>query len=229
MKKILILAFTTLFTLGLFAQNITNDNRLIVNGTAELQAEADQASFMYEVEGFGSTLKEAVDNAKKKARETTQKLFDLGLKEENLATSSFFSGENTGGKAFLSSSKDFHATIKVTVMLFDLKKLEDAILTLSECDIVNMSRIDFSLRNPAVYKEKARKEAVALAKKKGKELAEEMGIKLGKVVRVEENHAGIYPMNGMVMAKGGFNAAPPTFHAATMKVSASLRISYTIE
>lgn len=111
-RALFLIAISSLiYVLPISAQEIIVDNthKLFVSGTAEIKAPADQASFSFSVAGYGETLRKAVGNANKKISDISKKLFTIGVKEKNLNTSRFYSGENEDGKAFLSSSKDFKA------------------------------------------------------------------------------------------------------------------------
>jgi len=95
-----------------------------VLGTAEVKAPADQAELYFSVTGFGSTLRQAVERAREKVMAISQDLLAIGLVKKNLRTSRFYSGENAGGKAFLSSKKDYQAVIAVLVTIDNLDLLE---------------------------------------------------------------------------------------------------------
>jgi uncharacterized protein YggE len=197
----LIIVFYSFIIPASQAQEKADDNmhKLSVSGTAEIKVPADQASFSFSVVGFGETLRQAVGNANKKISDISQKLFHIGLKEKDLNTSSFFSGENKGGKAFLSSSKDFKAYMNVIVTLDKLDLLSEAILTLSECEVEELSNINFQIKDYAQLKQKARAQALDNAMNKAKLMADQAGIKLKKIVYLSENTpVPYYPKGGAV-------------------------------
>jgi len=157
-----------------------------VQGTAEVKAPADQAELYFSVTGFGSTLRQAVERARVKVAAISQDLLAIGLLKKNLRTSRFYSGENTGGKAFLSSKKDYQAVITVLVSIDNLDLLEPVLFALSESDLETLSDISFSLSDEDTYRKKARELAIAKAKDKASQMAGLMDVSLGRVIQIEE-------------------------------------------
>lgn len=192
--KSLIVFFVFFSCLSFSQQNNSEKlNLLLVTGSAEINAPADQAVFTYSVTGFGSSLRQAVEKARGSVSELSKRLFTLGLKPENLYTSNFSSGENNNGKSFLSSSKDFRTYIQVRVTIDSLPMLEEAILVLSESNVESISQVEFRLRNFPAVKKLAREKAIDNALLKARQMAEQTGVRLKKVAYLSE---GAEPYSG---------------------------------
>lgn len=159
-------------------------NTMAVEGSVEILAQADSASFSFEVGGKGASLHEAVDRARGKVSKISKSLFKAGLKKKNLRTSLFHSGENTEDKSFLSSSKDYVANITVVVVLDNLDLLETAVIRVSEAKPKSLSDFDFSLKNYEKLRMEALEKAILKAKEKAELLARVMNFKLGDVLSV---------------------------------------------
>jgi len=178
----LILVYGTLFA----QEKEQKTNYISVQGSVELKEIANQATLNFSVKGVGASLRQAVENADKNTKIVTNKLIALGIKEKNIATSSFFSGENYGDKQFLSSNRDYQASITTIIKVDSLKLLQPVIFAISESDVQNMSQITFSLKDEVGFKRKARIEAVLKAREKAEDMTKALDVTLGKVISIDE-------------------------------------------
>ncbi|MBI4429111.1 MAG: SIMPL domain-containing protein [Ignavibacteriales bacterium] len=181
-----ILASLLVFNHTVAQETSVTTNQMIVYGTATIEKPADRAQITLSLKGFGPTLETAINETKKKVRDVTAKLFSLGLKESNLYTSSFNSGDNFEGKAFWSSSRDFRTQIDMVVTVDSLDLLEPVVSVLANASPERLSNIIFSLRSDSLQKLEVRGLAIANAQQKATLMAGQLGIALGKVLFVEE-------------------------------------------
>jgi len=162
------------------------NNQLIVYGAGSLDQQANRAYINFTVKGFGSSIQEAVNVARAKASDIAAKLFALGLKESDLYTSQFNSGDNFEGKAFLSSKRDYRGQIDVNVTVDSLQLLESVVQVLASSAVDRLSNINFGLRSDSTMKLEARRLAVVNAQDKARLMASQLGVSLGKVLYMEE-------------------------------------------
>ena len=181
---ILLLSIITVFSNAQEPNRISN--QISVFGSVELKEIANQASFTFSVKGVGSSLRHAVEDANKKVKVVTDKLFHLGVLQRNIATSQFYSSENSGDKAFLSSSRDYQATLTTLVTVDSLPLLEGVLYATSESDIQSVSNISFSIKDELDVRKRARVAAAKKAREKAEDIASALGVTLGQVVSVEE-------------------------------------------
>jgi uncharacterized protein len=215
MKNIIVI-FLLFISQTLFSQQTESKiNQISVQGAVELKEMADQATLSFSVKGVGSTLRQAVEMANKNTKTITDKLIALGVKGKEISTSSFYSGENRGDKAFLSSSRDYQASITTIIRIDSLKLLEPIILTISECEVQNLSQITFSLKDEVGFRRRARIEATLKAKEKAEDMAKALNVTLGKVISIDESQ----PTQSMqTMLRSG---RPNPFNPAYNSVMAS--------
>ncbi len=188
--KIQLFFLCLVISLNLFAQDFIGDNRIVVVGESKLIIESNRASFNYKIVEYGSNLREAVQKAKDKVALTVQILNKYGIAESNISTSFFKSGENAGGGLFLSSSEDFKTYIETFVIVDSLNIFEDILLELSEAEIYDINNIVFSLHQIDNYEKQVREMAIENAKERAKEIASGFGVKIKKVLYVEESAFG---------------------------------------
>ena len=170
---------------------------ITTHGTVELNVPADFASVSFTIKSNGSTLRQAVKNAKTRVQTITNDLLKMGLNKSNISTSKFFSGENIGGQSFFTSKNDFKTEIITYIKIDSLEILEDVVLLISDHQPDEISNISFKLKNPEDYKMKAVKEAIKKARQKAIILATEMGVSIGKPIKIEEEIFSLQPYYGL--------------------------------
>lgn len=232
MKFVRSLSLLLLFTVSLFGQQYLGDNKLVIEGNSDLIIESDRASFDFTVLGFGSSLREAVVDAKTKVANATQILFKYGIPKRNISTSTFESGENFGGKAFLSSSKDFKTLMTVFVIVDSLSKLEDIIIGLSESGLESIANINYSLNDFEKYKTKSKENAIEDAKQKAKLIADKFSVTLKKVIYIEES--GFFqnypnPFNPTTRIMNEIIPTSVSLYSKPVKISQKIKVVYAIE
>jgi uncharacterized protein YggE len=222
-------------------------NQITVLGSVELKEIADQASFTFSTKGVGPSLRLAVEDASTKMKAVTDRLLQLGIPSRNISTSRFYSGENYGDKAFLSSSRDFQATLSALVKVDSLPLLESVLYAISESDVQNLSSIGFSLNDESGARRRARIGAALKAKEKAGDIAKALGVVPGRLLSIEETDptrvfsqqvAQNYPnpfnpsTNQMQFLRGGVTvdeSAGSAFFAQTVTVTSQVRAIFEIE
>ena len=240
--KLLSILVVIVLAQPLMGQSIdTTVNRFSVLGSVELNQKADQASLSFSIKGVGPTLRQAVENASKKTRDLTDKLRASGIRDDNISTSQFYSSENVGDKAFLSSSRDYQATITTAVKIDSLPILQPTIFTISEAQVDKLSRISFSLKDDVGFRRRARTEAALKAREKADDIAKALGVTLGKIILVEEvlpePPAIGYPMpfnriytNGGRTEEASLQVTDESgFFAQTISVTSEVRVVFEIK
>ncbi len=185
MKIIRIAIFVfTLFSISYGQDSLKNS--ITTFGTVQLNIPADYAQVSFIINANGSTLREAVDKAKKVVQSITTDLFEMGLSKNSISTTHFYSGENFGGKSFFTSKNDYKTEITTFVRVDSLDILEDVVLKISDHKPDEISDISFQLNNPENYKMKAINEAIKKAKQKAIILAKEMDVEIDKPIKIKE-------------------------------------------
>lgn len=245
MKQWQVLVLLTFLCLPLCAQDREiKQKQITVTGSVELKETADQASLVFSIKGVGSTLRQAVEDANSKVKAVTDKLIGIGVKEKNISTSEFYSGENSGDKAFLSSSRDYKATISTQVKVDSLKLLAPVIFSISESQVQNLSDIYFGLKDDLAFKKKVRIAAAEKAREKAQDLLTAVGATLGNVLSVDELSGLIssfttLPARGVQGYPNRFNSSTTGtpldesmgsgFFAKTISISSQVRVTFEIK
>lgn len=237
MKKILVV-IVILLSISLFSEEIRK-NKINLIGQADLSITNDQAHLDFTVEGFGSTLREAVENAKYKITNISKDLFQVGIKEDDLTTLDFFSGSNYVNKPFLSAKKDYRAEISTKISTDSLNILGEVILTLSDNEVKDISNVNFTLSDYDRYKKECRELALKNAKAKADQISKELNINITGVYYVQELDVG-YELEidmDMDVQTGGFtsnfgrtkNSNYTSFYSSKIKISSTVSVVFEFE
>lgn len=188
MKKTSLISIALLiFSAFLFAQQgDPKQPQITVNGSVELKEVADQASFTFSVKGVGPSLRLAVQHATEKTEALKKELASVGVNPNQLSTSDFFSGENYGDKAFLSSSRDYRAVITAQVRIDSLHTIQPILYILADAEVGSLSNIKFSYKDELGLRRRARMAAANKAREKADDIAKTLGATVGRVIQVEE-------------------------------------------
>ncbi len=168
----------------MFAQTPT-EHRISVAGSSTITVLANQASFTFEVEGLGSSLREAVSRAHDKANTISVTLQQLGVRPQDVRVGGFKSGGNLD-KAFFSSKRDFSAQISVSVTVTNMSKVADAMFAVSDAQPVSMTSVEYSVQSLDSLRTEALLQAAANAKLTAQRLAAQLGLTIQGVIEVEE-------------------------------------------
>jgi uncharacterized protein YggE len=124
----------------------------------------------------------------------------------------------------------YHVSHSVQVTQRDLDKLGDMLAAAVEAGANTISGVSFRVEDPKALVEQARQEALQDAADRAKQMAEGLGVTLGKPIAVMETGGG-YPMPvGYGGGGGGGMAemAAPSISPGAFSVSVSIQVVYEI-
>jgi len=234
MKKLTVL-FAVILTASILCAETPQKRLIHIEGKAKIDTVADRAYISYSVIGYGSSLRDAVKNAQLNNAAIAKKLMDKGIKKEWLETSNFYSGENGGDKPFLSSKKDYQASLTTLVKIDSLAILDEVVYLLSEQKVENMSGLTFELKKPDALNLVCRQKAITNAVSDAQALASAAGIKVGKIIEIgytsfgAVNNDGMSPRMYSSMAKSVAFEAAPSGGIFPNRISVEARVNVDFE
>jgi uncharacterized protein YggE len=238
---------SSLKELSYIGRGVYPSNVIAVNGTGEVLAVPDVASFSFSVVEEGKTVKDAQDKATKKINSILDSVKSMGVEDKDIKTTSYNSYPKyeytqvactnlycPPGKQVLTG---YEVSQSVTVKVRNTDKAGEALTKVGELGAGNISGLDFVVDDLEKVKAEAREKAVADAKAKAKILSKTLGVKLDTVVNFYENGDGAYPimyreaamdskssMGGMMAAQ-----ATPSVPVGENKVVSNVTITYEIK
>ncbi|MDK4724921.1 SIMPL domain-containing protein [Rhizobium phaseoli] len=206
-----------------------------VTGDGESSVAPDMAIVTLSVVKQAKTAREALDENNKAMNDVLDALKSGGIAERDLQTSGFSIQpqynypQPVDGQQQQPQLIGYQTINAVTVRLRDLAKLGQVIDQSVTLGINQGGDIQFTNDKPEAAIEEARKDAVAEAVKKAKTLSEAAGVKLGRIIEINENEPRPLPQPAYraTMMKEADAAVPVQAGETTYNVSVT--VTFAIE
>ena len=122
----------------------------------------------------------------------------------------------------------------MSVKVRDFTKTGDILAKATDLGANTVSGPTFSIDDPEKVKAEAREKAIAQAKSKAKTLADQVGIKLGRIVNFYEGGSEMPNVaygrgNDLMMATAEAKSVAPTIEPGSQDVQLTVSISYEIK
>jgi len=234
--------------LGTAGNNYRNQTppTISVNGAGEMVAIPDVATFSFSVTETALTVGDAQTKAATKTNAAIKVLKDAGIAEKDIMTSSYsinphyeyqdgictqsYPSTCKPGKSVLTG---YDVNEGVDVKVRDLTKAGSILTSIGGLGVQNVNGLSFSIDNADTLKDQARSKAITEAQNKADVLAQQLGVKLGRVISFNETGNQPVPIvygmsNSMMEAKASI-AVAPTIQTGEQKVTSNVSITYEIE
>ncbi|MBY5327653.1 SIMPL domain-containing protein [Rhizobium leguminosarum] len=207
-----------------------------VTGDGESSVAPDMAVVNLAVVKQAKTAREALDENNKAMNDVLAALKSGGIAERDLQTSGFSIQpqynypQPVDGQQQQPQLIGYQTINSVTVRLRDLAKLGTVIDQSVTLGINQGGEIQFTNDKPDAAIEEARKAAVADAVKRAKTLSEAAGVKLGRILEINENvpRAMPQPVYRATMMKEASDAAVPV-QGGENNYNVSVTVTFAIE
>lgn len=209
----------------------TKDSLFTAQGVGEATAVPDTALISFGVQKDASTVQAAQDQVNQIINKITTDLKGLGVEVKNIKTVNYSVNPNytytPGGKQTLNG---YSVNADVEVKLKPVEQANKAVDIATNDGATNVGGVQFVLdeKKQKEVENQARKEAINNAKEKAQSLATAAGIRLGKLVDVQENGGGGgYPRPMMMKtADSAGQSAPTELNPGENKISITVTLSY---
>lgn len=208
-------------------------NQITVNGTAKINAVPDVANINIGIVNEGVTVETAQKGVTEKMNQIIDSLkseFKIeakDIKTENFSVSPRYDW-NEGRQRITGYS--VNQSVSVKVRNFD--QVGNILAKATELGANSVHGPSFIIDNLETYKAQAREEAIAQAKEKARILADQVGIKLGRIVNFyegENNQVVPYGMGGMSEAVDMLKSSIPAIEPGSQDVTLNVYLSYEIK
>lgn len=190
--------FTKIFGPIPFSVNSITTNKqnlFTVTGTAEATAVPDTAMVSFGVNKNSPTTEAAKEDVNKIINQITQDLKTLGVAEKDIKTSNYSINPDYDYTNGRQTPRGYTVSANIDVRLESVERANQAIDIATRDGATQVGGVQFVLddEEKAKLEEEARKEAIEKAKKKAESIAKAAGIRLGRIVDVQENSGGNDP------------------------------------
>lgn len=204
---------------------------LVATGTATVSAEPEIVQITFGVDLRGNDPAAVVNEAAQKINRAIAAARGVGVDEKDLQTTSYNvwvetvydpqTGQPTGQVVY-------HASHFVMATLRDLSKTGNLLAAVVEAGANSISGVNFTVENPDALVKEARQKALENARAQAEQMAQVLGISLGKPVLVSEG--GWYPVAPVARAEGmgGGGVEAPSVSPGAFSVTVSVQVVYEI-
>lgn len=224
-KKILI--GTILICLLALVGCQTSENTINVQGNSELNFEPDQAEVWAGIQITKLTAEEAQSEANKVINDIIPALKQAGINEKDIETEQLSLYEDRRWEEGTSKIVGWRATQTLKIKTQDLTKVGTIVDIAVNNGANQINNINFGLTEAKEqeYKQQALAQATTAAKEKAETIAENLGVKLGKVKTVSESDYYYAPYVRTLEAKAGDMAVAEAAQVLPQDVTITGRIS----
>ncbi len=225
--------------IGFIGQNKVNT--MSFSGQGEVFAVADIAVFNFSVTEKASTITKAQEMSAEKINAILAYLKSQNIKEKDIKTINYnvyprYEWANKHCTPWSCPKGErtivgYEVSQSITVKVRDTDKAGIILSGVGKLGATNISGLNFSVSDVASLKRDARKLAISDAKNKAKELSQDLGVNLVRIVSF--NESGVYPMYRAdavyeTKAMGGV-AETPKIPLGKNKITSNITITYQIK
>jgi uncharacterized protein YggE len=226
---------------------VTASNTISVSGMGEVFAVPDRATFTVTVREEAKEVGDAQEAATKKSNEIIDYLKGAGVEEKDIKTVSYNVNpkyEYSQGVCTQYSCPPSKQTLvgfevyqSLEVKVQDPKKAGDLLSGVGGKGASEVSGLSFTIEDEDQLKAEAREQAIAEAREKADELADQLGVNVVRVVGFYEDSGGYMPyaygkggvaMDMAVRSEAAQAAPAPMLPAGENKIISNVQITYEI-
>jgi hypothetical protein len=211
-----------------------NMNQISVSGEAKVYAKPDIALVNLGVKTTALTTEETISKNTEKINAVIKAVKDLGIEEKDIQTTRYnlyplYNFTEDKGRVFEGYTLEQNISIKVR----DFSKAGEVIQKTTSAGANLVGNLSFTIDDTETYRAQARLEAIKKAKEKAEKLAEEAGIKLGKIINVYENN--YYPkyVSDQAVGLGGAGeiemTIAPSIQPGEEEITVNVNLVYRIK
>lgn len=217
--------------LSINAVTTTKTDMFTATGEGEATAIPDTAQFTLGVTKQAATVQEAQQQANQVASAIIDGLKKMGIKEENIQTTNYSVTPNYDFSTSSQTITGYSVSQNIQVEVTPIEKANEAI-DMAVGQGANMTGgITFVLddKKQLELENKARKQAIDAAKQKAQSIADAAGIKLGRIINVQESNAMPRPVfmdRSAVAMEAKEEAAPTNLQPGENTVNLTVTLYY---
>jgi uncharacterized protein YggE len=201
-----------------------------VTGEGSVKGEPDAASFYVGVTTKASTARKSQKDNADEMNKVIGQLKKSGIEKKNIKTTRYNIHPEYEYKNRVRTFKGYKTIHNLTVTLHKIEKLGEILDAVVSAGSNDVSGIRFFIEDPSELENQARAEAVRKGKDKAKVLAEAAGVKVGKLISIQEtlSRGGpIYGVAQMAAAEGVRTDTP--IEKGELEIIARVHMRYAIE
>jgi len=202
--------------------------RIAITGTASINATPDLATVYAGVESTGPTARDALTANSTLMNSVFAAIEKLGIEERDVGTSNFSISQNWRHGQDGSKPDGYRVSNQVTLRLRDVSRIGEALDALTSAGVNQAGNIRFEVENSDALLDDARREAVGKARTRAELYAAAAGVKLGKVMSINEGGFAPGPQPQFYAAEARAMSAPP-IAPGEQKLEVSVTVTWALK
>jgi uncharacterized protein len=234
---VLAVYFGKLLFLGRSIDNMPSN--ISVSATGEANAVPNIATFTFAVVETGKDVNEAQGKMITKANQAIDFVKSKGIEEKDIQTTTYSAnpryeyGPYTIGRPQNPTLVGYEVRQNIKVKVRDMAKTGELLSGVGQLNVSELSGLNFETDDPEALKFQATEQAIQKAKEKAEKLAEQMGVRLVKVVGFYEEMQPPYPMpyagdSSIMERQSASPAVPAPILPGENTVKSTVSITYEI-
>ncbi|MCH2163401.1 MAG: SIMPL domain-containing protein [Marinovum sp.] len=222
------------FCLLVWAQTVSAQDgppQLVVTGVGTTRAVPDMAIVSLGVTAEDRVAQKAMDGVSEQIRAVFGAVVELGVAPEDVQTSALRLDPLWSNRSSVSGAgpeiRGFVATNDIILRLRDMTQLGEALQKILEAGANRIGSIQFTLADPKPVQDKARRAAVAEARRKAELYADAAGETLGPILTIIEGGGGAPRPMMMADARMASSPAMPVA-GGELDITAQVTITYAL-
>jgi len=179
---------------GLLGANVPAQHTITVRGEGEAFAKPDRAHFTFSIIEEASTVQDAQQQATQREERALETLRDAGIEEKNIRTIRYnlnpryeYPRNTVGRRSGTRVLAGFEIRQTVEVKTDDIAAAGKLIGGLGEIGVQDISGLSFEVSDEDAVRSQARTQAIEEARAKAERLADELDVKLTRIVSFNES------------------------------------------
>lgn len=224
-----ILAVAAMFALGNHSNPTGQMEGLTVSSDATVYAKPDVAKVNVGVVKTGKTVAEIETQLSDASTSIKTALTSAGVKDADIKTVDFNIYPQQSFSNNVSNITGYTGRHSMEVTIRDLNKTDEVLAAVTAAGANEVGQLNFTLENPESKLAEARKEALKKAKDKAKQIAQDGGFSLGRLVSVNEYTNQPIPMYGFGGTKDmGSGVTTPNTEPGSLTMQVNVTLVYKI-
>ncbi|MBI4089747.1 MAG: SIMPL domain-containing protein [Candidatus Levybacteria bacterium] len=206
----------------------TKNDFLNVEGVGEATAIPDTALISLGVTKTAPTVLDAQNQANTVTNKLTEDLKKLGIDKKDIETINYSINPNYDYASGRQTTTGYVVTQNLQVKIKPIELTNKAIDTATSDGANMVGGVTFTLNDEEKSKleEQARKQAIQKAKEKAQSIANSAGIKLGRIINVQENTTQPRPIPLMEKSDIGLGGSQTSVEPGQSTISITVTLSY---
>jgi len=234
---LLLMVIQQIFTVKENFKSTLPKNTISMTGEAKVSAVPDLATVNIGLLTEAKTAKDAQANNVEKINKVVDFIKQQGIDAKDIATSQFNiypSYDYANGKSTITG---YQANQTVTVKVHGVDKSTDVLSKILDGSVANganqINGVQMTFEDAENLRQEARKQAIDKAKQKAQELADQAGLKLGKVVSISESNVSTPQPMTYGMGGGGSDVAmkssAPSIETGSQDITALMTVVFELK